>query len=53
MTLKHLFATFAVATFTLLGFTACNDEDYAPISLELASGEGQLENNTLQLDAYS
>ena len=53
MTLKHLFATFTLAGCMLLGFTACNDEDYAPISLEIVSGEGVFQNNVLQIDAYS
>ena len=53
MTLKHLFVTMALAGCTFLGFTACNDEDYAPISLEIIDGEGKFENNTLLIDAYS
>lgn len=53
MTIKHFLAAFAIATCTLLGFTACNDEDYAPISIELISGTGQLENHLLKIDAFS
>ena len=53
MTLKHVFITITFTCCTLLGFTSCNDEDYAPINLEAISGEGFLQNNILQLDAYS
>lgn len=52
MTLKHLFATLTLASCTLLAFTACDDEDYAPITLEIQNGSGRIENNTLQLDAF-
>lgn len=53
MTLKHLFTVLTLASCTLFGFTACDDEDYAPITLEVLSGEGHLDKNVLQLDAFS
>ena len=53
MTLKHLFTVLTIVSCTLLGFTACNDEDYAPIHLKILNGEGQLNHNTLYLNAFS
>ena len=53
MTLRHVFTMLAFAGFTLLGLTSCNDEDYEPITLEVLSGAGQLDNNVLNLDAFS
>ena len=53
MTLKHLFTAIVLTSSTLLGFTACNDEDYAPIQLQIKNGEAQLDHNTLHLDAFS
>lgn len=54
MKLKHLFTLIAIASCTLLGFTACDDEDYAPITLTNASGSDvNINNNTLVMDAFS
>lgn len=53
MTLKHLLTTLTLATSMLLGFNACNDEDYAPITLKVLEGTERVENNQLQLDAFS
>ena len=53
MTLKHLFAVITMVGCTVLGFTSCDDEDYAPITLEVINGAGLLENNVLTLDAFS
>lgn len=53
MTIKHLFFALILTSATLLGFTSCNDEDYAPIQLETLDGSGKLDNNMLQVDAFS
>lgn len=53
MTLKHFFSIFTFASCMLVGFTSCNDEDYAPIQLQILSSQEQLDNNTLQLNAFS
>lgn len=53
MKLKQLFTAFIITSCILLGFTACNDEDYAPIELQVLNEEVQIENNTLQLNAFS
>ena len=53
MTLKKLVTLLAITSCTLLGFTACDDEDYAPITLEAVGGTGHFEGNILQVDAFS
>lgn len=53
MTLKHLFTTLTIVCCTLLGFTACNDEDYAPIQLQAQNNEIKIDNNILKLDAFN
>ena len=53
MKLKQLFATLIILSCTLFGFTACNDEDYAPIQLTEVNDNGHLNHNTLQIDAYN
>ena len=53
MTLKQFLLPFAFASCLLIGFTACNDEDYAPIQLQVLNSQEQLDNNTFQLNAFS
>lgn len=54
MKLKHLFTFIVFFSCMLLGFTACDDEDYAPISLTSTSdSKTPIEHNTLVMDAFS
>ena len=54
MKLKHLFTLLVMMSCALLGFTACDDNDYAPIRLINTDESGQqVKNHTLAMYAFS
>ena len=54
MKLKHLLTFITFVSCTLLGFTACDGDDYAPIILKGATESSSvIENNLLKIDAFN